>query len=96
MITNAIKKLMEFFEEGNGQLSNTRLNSTIMIWCGCLILVGGSFKYSGSQLDANTISAAIGLITYGTGSKLIQKSQEIKSTVPGNAEIVEAEKAKEI
>jgi hypothetical protein len=69
-------KILEFFQEGDGQLSNTRLNCTVMIWAGVGILVGGAFNMGGAKLDANTISAAMGLIVAGSGTKLIQKTQE--------------------
>ena len=75
-------KILEFFQEANGQLSNTRLNSTAMIWAGIGMLVGGAYKLGGAILDANTISAAMGLVFAGAGQKLISKNQEEKPCDP--------------
>jgi hypothetical protein len=74
-----IKKLLEFFQEDNGNMSNARLNSTLEQWAGIAILIGGSFKLAGATLDSTTITAAFGLIAAGSGQKLIQKTQEEKS-----------------
>lgn len=73
-----IIKLLEFFQEDNGNMSNTRMNATIEQWAGVAILVGGSFHFGGATLDVNTTTAAFGLIAAGTGQKLVQKSQETK------------------
>lgn len=72
-------RILELLEEDNGRLSNTRMNSTVMIWAGVAIMVGCAFKVSGANLDANSIAASMGLVTAGAGQKLIQKVQESKS-----------------
>lgn len=73
-----INRLLEFFQEDNGNMSNTRMNATILQWAGVAILVGGSFHLGGATLDVNTTTAAFGLIAAGTGQKLIAKPQETK------------------
>jgi hypothetical protein len=69
-------KFLEFFSEANGTLSNIRLNATMLIFCGCMILVYPVIQ--GKTIDANSIAAAGLLITSGLGGKLIQKGQEEK------------------
>lgn len=77
-----MNRLLEFLSEDNGRMSNTRLNSTLMIWAGIAVLVCGAFGAAGAKLDANTITAAFGLIAAGSGHKLIQKPMEEKVNAP--------------
>lgn len=68
-------KLLEFFSESNGQLSNIRLNATALIFTGCFLAVYTCIQ---NRLDANVISMATLLVTLGLGGKLIQKPTEEK------------------
>jgi cadmium resistance protein CadD (predicted permease) len=67
------KKLAEFFQDGNGMLSNTRLNSTMIILAGLL------YPYLAGRLDSEVITYSFGLITLGMGGKLIQNVTEKKN-----------------
>jgi hypothetical protein len=66
-------KIFEFFQEANGQLSNIRLNATMLVMAGIFVIV---YAVIISKLDASIIGAGTMLITMGIGGKLIQKGQE--------------------
>ena len=66
-------KISEFWKEGNGQLSNTRLHSSVLVFSGCVGIMGAMYM---SKLDAIALAACTMLITEGLGSKLIQKPME--------------------
>jgi len=66
-------KLLEFFSEDNGHLSNMRLNATVLVMTGCFVVM-----YATTQkcIDANVIAAATLLVTLGIGGKAVQKKDE--------------------
>lgn len=66
-------RLLEFFQESSGMLSNMRLNATVLVATGCFILIHGAL---GSTLTGESIGAALGAITIGIGGKAIQKGSE--------------------
>lgn len=70
---NFLRKLAEFFEDGDGLLSNTRLNATFLIWAG--VVIGAAAIFEG-KFDITIMTYSFGLIGAGTGTKLIQNSQE--------------------
>lgn len=76
-------RLHEFLEEDNGRLSNTRLNTTLEIWAGIAILIGGTFAWGGAKLDSMTLTAAFGLLGIGGGQKVMQKALEVKNEAEG-------------
>jgi len=67
-------KLLEFFEEEDGMLSNMRLNATALVFTGIFILLWSVIK-SGT-VDLGIIGAATTIIGMGIGGKLIQKKTE--------------------
>jgi len=72
-------KFLEFFQESNGVLSNTRLNSTLCVWTALVLVVIAGVK--GVEVG---IDLVIILLTYGFGSKLIQKPLE-KQKINGDS-----------
>lgn len=66
-------KLLEFFAEDNGQLSNMRLNATMLVLSGCFVVVYTAVQ---GKLDGNIIAAATLLVTLGIGGKAVQKKDE--------------------
>lgn len=69
----AFMKLLEFFAEDNGQLSNMRLNATLLVMSGCFVVVYATVS---GKLDGNIIAAATLLVTLGIGGKAVQKKDE--------------------
>lgn len=68
-----MKRFHEFFEEGNGQLSSTRLMMVVMILAGIFITI---YALVQNRLDANVITVSSLLHTLALGGKVAQKSQE--------------------
>ena len=66
-------KILEFFSESNGQLSNTRLNASLCVYVALVIILVSTFKATPVPLEI-----VITLLTAGFGSKLIQKGLEEK------------------
>ena len=76
-------KLLEFFSEENGRLSNGRLNSTLALWAGIGLSVWSAIQ---NVLYNHTVpfEILILLFTYGAGQKLIQKPFETRVNGNGN------------
>lgn len=66
-------KLLEFFAEQNGQLSNMRLNASALVFSSCFVVI---YAVMQKTLDANVIAAATLLVTLGIGGKAVQKKDE--------------------
>jgi len=66
-------KILELLSESNGQLSNMRLNTTVMVFTGCGII---AFATYAGKLDANVIAAGTMLVTIALTGKVAQKAKE--------------------
>lgn len=71
----------QFFSEGNGQLSNIRLNSSLCVLCAIALTVIATLK--GQAVD---LGAVITLLAAGFGPKVFQKSLEGKNGVKPHKE----------
>lgn len=78
-------KLLEFFSEENKQLSNMRLNCTVLVFTGCFLTCYALVSIK--AIDANVIAAAAMLITTGIGGKIIQKKDETKPNAEPQADM---------
>ena len=68
-------KFLQFFSEDNGNLSNMRLNATVLVLVGCFLLCYSLIV--SKDITANVIAGSIGIITIGIGGKAIQKKEEV-------------------
>jgi len=68
-------KLLQFFSESNGQLSNTRLNTTVAAWVAfsmpVMSMIDTAFKVDWPIF--------VTLLTYSGGTKIFQKALEGKN-----------------
>ncbi len=71
-------KLMQFFEESNGQLSNTRLNASLAVWTALFIALWGTLH--GTQVPFEFVVTLLG---YGGLVKVAQKFGEEKKNGNG-------------
>ena len=69
-------RLLEFFEEDNGRLSNMRLNCTVMVMIGCFLVAYSLIKSVTAIIDPTVITAATLMFTLGLGGKIVQKKDE--------------------
>jgi hypothetical protein len=69
-----MKRLWEFFQEANGQLSNMRLNSSLAVWTGLFQVYAKVFW--GTPIDYQVMYLLLGA---GFGFKLFQKFAEGKA-----------------
>lgn len=66
-------RLLQFFEESNGQLSNTRLNSSLAVYIALAQVI--VYMAGGPPVDYAIFTTLLGV---GFGVKLIQKPMEGK------------------
>ena len=69
------------FQE-NGEGSMMRLLSFMLVTGGIILGMYATFTH---QLDLNTITYSLSMITLGLGGKIIQKGQEIKADKPNDS-----------
>lgn len=71
-----LTKLLEFFQENNGQMSNMRMNSTMVIVAGIL------YPYFAHRMDEMTMTYSLSLIGMGLLGKGLSKIAETKKEAP--------------
>ncbi len=69
-----MKKLLEFFEEDNGRLSNMRFMATALVLNALFI---ATYSVIAGKLDVAVIGLVTSLISFGIGGKLVQKVTEV-------------------